>query len=113
MINIEISDLKPAGSDLFADAESFLTELQDTDAIQICGAGGKHNEPAPVYTPANNGGQILFSGGDGKNNGNFFYTNGGGGGNQILFSSGNGKKSKNNGVFFYTNGGGSSSGYQP
>jgi hypothetical protein len=40
MALIEISNLKPAGSDLFASAESFLTELQATDSSQIFGGGG-------------------------------------------------------------------------
>jgi hypothetical protein len=39
MANIQISNLNPAGSDLFADAESFLTELQDTDTARIIGGG--------------------------------------------------------------------------
>ncbi len=42
MALIEISNLKPAGSDLFASAESFLTELQATDSSQIFGGGHKH-----------------------------------------------------------------------
>jgi hypothetical protein len=37
MANIQISNLNPAGSDLFADADSFLTELQDTDTARIIG----------------------------------------------------------------------------
>ena len=40
MALIEISNLKPAGSELFAGAESFLTELQETDSSQIFGGGG-------------------------------------------------------------------------
>ena len=40
MALIEISNLKPAGSDLFASAESFLTELEATDSSQIFGGGG-------------------------------------------------------------------------
>lgn len=108
MANIKISNLTPAGSELFTDAESFLTDIQETDASRICGAGGKNPAPAPTpINPGNNGGgQILFSGGSGssKNSGNFFYTPGGSGGGQILFSGGNGKKSKNNGNFFYTSG---------
>jgi hypothetical protein len=41
MAKIEISNLTPAGSDLFADADSFLTELQATDTTQIIGGKGK------------------------------------------------------------------------
>jgi hypothetical protein len=40
MALIEISNLNPAGSELFADSESFLTELQETDSRQIFGGGG-------------------------------------------------------------------------
>ncbi len=40
MAMIEISNLTPAGSALFADTESFLTELQATDSRQIFGGGG-------------------------------------------------------------------------
>jgi hypothetical protein len=37
---IEISNLNTAGSDLFAGADSFLTELEKTDTNQIFGGGG-------------------------------------------------------------------------
>jgi hypothetical protein len=37
---IEISNLNAAGSDLFADTENFLTELQDTDSDQVFGGSG-------------------------------------------------------------------------
>jgi hypothetical protein len=40
MAMIEISNLNPAGSDLFADTENFLTELQDTDSNQVFGGKG-------------------------------------------------------------------------
>jgi hypothetical protein len=40
MAMIEISNLKSAGSDLFTDAESFLTELQPTDSSQVIGGSG-------------------------------------------------------------------------
>jgi hypothetical protein len=40
MALIEISNLNPAGSELFAGTESFLTELQATDSRQIFGGGG-------------------------------------------------------------------------
>ncbi len=38
---IQISDLNPAGSDLFAGAESFLTDLQDNDSSNVFGGGKK------------------------------------------------------------------------
>jgi hypothetical protein len=37
MAMIEISNLNTAGNDLFADSESFLSELQDTDSEQVFG----------------------------------------------------------------------------
>jgi hypothetical protein len=40
MALIEISNLKPAGSDLLTSAESFLTELEASDSSQIFGGGG-------------------------------------------------------------------------
>jgi hypothetical protein len=40
MALIEISNLNPAGSELFAGTESFLTEIQETDSRQIFGGGG-------------------------------------------------------------------------
>ncbi len=52
MAHIEIfnlNNLNIAGSDLFASDDSFLTELQDTDATQVMGGGGskggKSNKP--------------------------------------------------------------------
>jgi hypothetical protein len=41
MSSIQISDLNPAGSDLFAGNESFLTDLQDNDSKSIFGGGKK------------------------------------------------------------------------
>jgi hypothetical protein len=41
MAMIEISNLNTAGNDLFADTESFLNELQDTDSNQVFGGKGK------------------------------------------------------------------------
>jgi hypothetical protein len=40
MSMIEISNLNAAGNDLFADSESFLNELQDTDSNQVIGGNG-------------------------------------------------------------------------
>jgi hypothetical protein len=43
MAHIEIfnlNNLNIAGSDLLTDADSFLTELKDTDATQVMGGGG-------------------------------------------------------------------------
>lgn len=37
MANIVISELRPAGSELFMDSESYLTDLNDTDAIGVIG----------------------------------------------------------------------------
>jgi hypothetical protein len=41
MALIEISNLNPAGSDLLAGTESFLTELQENDSRKIFGGGKK------------------------------------------------------------------------
>jgi hypothetical protein len=41
MAHIEISNLNIAGSDLFADTDSFLTELKETDTTQVIGGKGK------------------------------------------------------------------------
>jgi hypothetical protein len=41
MAHIEISNLTSAGSDLFAGADSFLTELQTTETTQIFGGFSK------------------------------------------------------------------------
>ena len=44
MAFITISNLNPAGSDLLAGSESFLTELQETDTLQIFGGGCSKNK---------------------------------------------------------------------
>ena len=47
---LNISDLNSAGSDLFADNDSFLSDLQETEAISVYGGkskghgGGKSNK---------------------------------------------------------------------
>jgi hypothetical protein len=61
---IQISNLNPAGSDLFADTENFLTELQDTDSNQVFGGkghgGSKKNK--------SNKGGYGYGGGNGRGN---------------------------------------------
>jgi hypothetical protein len=57
MAFIEISNLNTAGSDLFADADSFLNELQPTDSRQIF--GGK-------WGSGGNGGNCGNYGGGGR-----------------------------------------------
>ncbi|MBE9016975.1 hypothetical protein IQ272_12690 [Chroococcidiopsidales cyanobacterium LEGE 13417] len=37
MANITISELRPAGFDLFQDSESFLNDLTDTDSMSVLG----------------------------------------------------------------------------
>jgi hypothetical protein len=37
MANINVSDLHPAGSDLFSDSENFLTDLTDYEFTKING----------------------------------------------------------------------------
>jgi hypothetical protein len=90
MTLLNISDLNPAGSELFVDPDSFLNEVQANEATSII--GGKSGK-----------------GGYGGNN--FFYSGGYGGyggGGQILFSSGGGRKSGKKGgggnIFFYSGG---------
>ena len=39
MANINISDLRPAGADLFLDSESYLNDLTEGEMINIGGAG--------------------------------------------------------------------------
>ncbi|MDJ0703178.1 MAG: hypothetical protein QNJ46_07860 [Leptolyngbyaceae cyanobacterium MO_188.B28] len=43
MANIKISNLKPAGSALFSDSESFMGSMRDVseDELKITGGGGK------------------------------------------------------------------------
>jgi hypothetical protein len=124
MTYITISNLNSADTELLADSDNFLTELDRADSIQVIGGkkgygdGGFGGGGGGGGFPVGGGGggdQILFNGGGGGgkygNNGPFFYTNGGGGGfgggEQILFNGGGGgKKNKygNNGPFFYTSG---------
>lgn len=49
---LNISDLNSAGSDLFADTDSFLSDLQETEATSVYG-GGKSNK-------GGNGGNFIF-----------------------------------------------------
>jgi hypothetical protein len=42
MASIKISELRPAGSELFQDSESFLNELGDRDML-LSGSGGSNN----------------------------------------------------------------------
>jgi hypothetical protein len=67
MAQIEISDLNPVGSDLFASPDSFLTELQATDANQVVGGRGSRG--------GRGGGNSNGGGRGGRNGGN---SNGGG-----------------------------------
>jgi hypothetical protein len=39
MANITVSDLRPAGSDLFADSESFMHELTEQEIGGVLGGG--------------------------------------------------------------------------
>jgi hypothetical protein len=48
MSNISIFDLNPTGSELFADSESFLNELTNSE-LNFLG-GGKFPESLPVLT---------------------------------------------------------------
>jgi hypothetical protein len=53
MALLKISNLNPAGSDLFAGEESFLTDLQEADSDKIYGGSGNKNKK---NTKNNNGG---------------------------------------------------------
>lgn len=76
MAQIEISNLNPVGSDLFADADSFLTELQAADANQVVGGrgcgGGRGGRGGGN---SNGGGRGGYGGGRSNGGGN---SNGGG-----------------------------------
>jgi len=39
MASIKISELRPAGSELFQDSESFLNELNDQQELSVLGGG--------------------------------------------------------------------------
>jgi len=39
MANITISDLRPAGADLFSDSESYLTDLTESEMLGTLGGG--------------------------------------------------------------------------
>ena len=67
MAFIEISNLNPAGSDLLAGADSFLTELQDTDANQIF--GGKKSKGCYSYCGGSGSGSGGYGGGSGSGKG--------------------------------------------
>ena len=40
MANITISDLRPAGADLFSDSESYLTDLTESETLGTLGGRG-------------------------------------------------------------------------
>jgi hypothetical protein len=40
MANITISDLRPAGADLFSDSESYLTDLTESETLGTLGGAG-------------------------------------------------------------------------
>ena len=50
MANISISDLSPAGSDLFIDFDSFLRELNDNEFPEIAGGIMTPELPYESYT---------------------------------------------------------------
>jgi hypothetical protein len=47
MASIKISELRPAGSELFQDSESFLNELGDRDML-LSGSGGSDNNVSVI-----------------------------------------------------------------
>jgi hypothetical protein len=72
MAMIEISNLNTAGNDLFADSESFLSELQDTDSEQVFGGKGNSGKKGGY-----GGGCGGYGGGSGSGKGGYGYGGGG------------------------------------
>jgi hypothetical protein len=54
---IQITNLQPTGSDLFQDGESFLTELQATEAHTIY--GGKSKKGSKKGSNKKSGGPVI------------------------------------------------------
>lgn len=50
MANIIVSDLSPAGSDLFMDSDSFLRELNDNEFMEVTGGIITPELPYMSYT---------------------------------------------------------------
>lgn len=75
---LNISDLNSAGSDLFADTDSFLSDLQETEATSVYG-GGKSNKRGGggTFIFINNGyGGGYYGGGRGGRGGRGGYYGG-------------------------------------
>jgi hypothetical protein len=66
MAMIEISNLNTAGNDLFADSESFLSELQDTDSEQVFGGKGHSGKKGGYGRKGSKGKGGYGYGGGGK-----------------------------------------------
>jgi hypothetical protein len=99
MSNINISNLNPAGSDLFDTEDSFLTELSEADTQAVIGGssgGGGGNGAIFLYDGGFNGG---FNGGYGGFGGR------GGRGRNYGYGGGHGKKGRGN-YRYYGGGGG-------
>jgi hypothetical protein len=106
MNQIEITNLNPAGADLFQATDSFLTELQDTDTTDSIYGGKKSGRGGGTFFYSG-GGYGGYRGGYGGYRGGYSggyrggyggyrggYGYGGGyGGGQILFYGGGGGKS--------------------
>ena len=68
MASITISELRPAGSELFQDSESFLNELNDQEMLGIaggssghCGGGGGGRSFRSLFTVGNTAGNTAFN----------------------------------------------------
>ena len=65
MASITISELRPAGSELFQDSESFLNELNDQEMLGIaggssnCHGGGGGRSFRSLFTLGNTAGNSL------------------------------------------------------
>jgi hypothetical protein len=89
MAQIEISNLNPVGSDLFAGSDSFLTELQAADANIVVGGRGCGGRGGYGRGGSNGGGRGGNGGGGSNGGGRGGY----GGGN----SNGGGRGGNSNG----------------
>jgi hypothetical protein len=107
MNRIEISNLNPAGANLFEGADSFITELQEVETTKIMGGSKKGRGGGTFFYSSGFGGGGFGGGGFGGGGFGGFGGFGGyggyrrgfggyggfGGGNQILFFGGGGRRS--------------------
>ncbi len=106
MAQIEISNLNPVGSDLFSSPDSFLTELQATDANQVVGGRGCGGRGGYGGGNSNGGGRGGYGGGNSNGGGRGGYgggnSNGGGRGGYGGGRSSSGGNSNGGGYNLFT-----------